>query len=183
MPVLPRAFDLSRWSYMLDFAVMPLLAAALLATALLTGLDAWVVVMLLAAGALLWSLVEYLVHRFVFHGVLVLRRMHDEHHRRPLSWIGVPTWYTLPMVATLAVVLSTVLGPAAAEASTAGVVVGYLVYCAVHVCYHHAPSALGRYGRFMASHHGRHHRGARGNYGVSSPLWDLALGTYRRGRA
>lgn len=183
MPALPRAFALERWSYMLDFWIMPLLAAVLFSMALLFGAGWGRSVALLAAGVLLWSLAEYLVHRFVFHGVLVLRRMHDEHHRRPLEWIGVPSWYTVPTVAALAIVLASALGPAAAEAVTAGVVVGYLVYCGVHVCYHHRPSALGAYGRFMAAHHGRHHRGARGNYGVSTPLWDIALGTYRRGRA
>jgi sterol desaturase/sphingolipid hydroxylase (fatty acid hydroxylase superfamily) len=35
------------------------------------------------AGIAAWTLVEYVLHRFVLHGLQPFRRWHAEHHRRP----------------------------------------------------------------------------------------------------
>src|ERR1700757_4442850 len=33
-----------------------------------------------ACGAMLWTLAEYLVHRFVYHKVPILKELHEIHH-------------------------------------------------------------------------------------------------------
>lgn len=54
----------------------------------------------------------------------------------------------------------------------------------IHVRFHHhdADARLSRYVAFMNRHHAGHHRGGRGNFGVSSPIWDFVFGTYRHSR-
>ena len=159
-PGLPRAFDLSRLSYLLDFALVPSAAAWLLVTSPepLAGTLA-----LAIAGGLVWTLAEYWIHRLVFHGRTPFEPMHQMHHRLPKDMIGVASWGTF---AGFAVVW---LGCGAAF--TAGFMLGYLAYCAIHVRMHHGdPRRFGRYVAFMHRHHAGHHRGGRGNFGVSIPV-------------
>jgi sterol desaturase/sphingolipid hydroxylase (fatty acid hydroxylase superfamily) len=62
----------------------------------------------------------------------------------------------------------------------AGFVAGYLVYDTTHYLTHHSAggTALGRY---QKKRHFRHHYSdSTRNFGVSSPLWDLVLGTVGR---
>lgn len=45
----------------------------------------------------------------------------------------------------------------------------------------HTHPGIGAYGRWARRHHFHHHfADARVNHGVTSPLWDLVFGTYRR---
>ncbi|MGA7807217.1 MAG: fatty acid hydroxylase family protein, partial [Bradyrhizobium sp.] len=41
-------------------------------------------------GAMLWTLVEYLLHRFVYHEVAGIKELHGMHHARPNDFIGSP---------------------------------------------------------------------------------------------
>ena len=49
----------------------------------------------LVCGAILWTLVEYLLHRFVYHKVAVIRELHGMHHSRPNDFIGAPIWVSI----------------------------------------------------------------------------------------
>lgn len=172
---LPRAFNLRAWSYFLDFVVMPPAAAGLLWQA-----RGWVSVIAFGFGVVAWTLAEYGIHRIVFHSVATFRGMHDVHHAKPKDWIGVATWGTALAFAATWVCAYSISGGAVASVFTAGVIVGYLFYSAIHIRFHHGdPRSMGRYVRFMARHHNGHHRGGRSNFGVSSPIWDFAFGTYR----
>lgn len=171
---LPRAFNLRGWSYCLDFVVMPPVALLLAVYAGGAGL-LWVLF-----GAIAWTLAEYGIHRFVFHSFPMFRRMHDVHHAKPKDWIGVATWGTSVAFGLAWLVACSISTAVIASAFIAGVIAAYLFYCGIHVRFHHGnPQRMGRYVAFMARHHSGHHRGARGNFGVSSPIWDLAFGTYR----
>jgi sterol desaturase/sphingolipid hydroxylase (fatty acid hydroxylase superfamily) len=58
--------------------------------------------------------------------------------------------------------------------------VSYLVYEYVHYLNHVEPPKT-LYGRWARKHHFLHHfEDAKSNHGVTSPLWDLVFGTYRR---
>jgi len=77
-----------------------------------------------------------------------------------------------------------VAGPAFGSAFTAGVMLGYLFYCTIHVSMHHLGArGFGRYGAMMMRLHAGHHRGGQKskvvNFGVSSPLWDIVFRTFR----
>jgi sterol desaturase/sphingolipid hydroxylase (fatty acid hydroxylase superfamily) len=175
---LPRAFDLARWSYCLDFVLMPPAVAMLTWLALQLDLGRGTVAGALLAGAGVWTFAEYWIHRALFHGPLTA--MHDQHHRRPRAFIGVASWGTAPAFAAVWLGCVTAAGVALACAMIAGLMLGYLGYCTIHLSMHHfAGRGFGRYGAMMRRLHQGHHRGGLGNFGVSSPLWDIVFRTYR----
>lgn len=175
-PGLHRAFDLSTWAYFLDFFLVPAASGVL---ALWSSLHlTWGVVGSCAvAGLVVWTLLEYWVHREVFHHRLSpFEPMHQMHHRLPRDMIGIASWGTFTGFAGLWA-LASVWGAPAGAALTAGVMLGYLGYCLIHVRMHHGGPSWG-YVAFMMRHHVAHHRGGRGNFGVTSPVWDVVFRSY-----
>jgi sterol desaturase/sphingolipid hydroxylase (fatty acid hydroxylase superfamily) len=130
-------------------------------------------------GILAWTLIEYLLHRFVFHHAPVLARMHERHHDEPMELIGTPAWVSV-LVGSIAVAgpCWATLGLGMATAVTAGMVTGYLYYVFIHYVIHHwqprPGSYLGRARRWHALHH---HFADEGNFGVTTSFWDHLFGT------
>lgn len=175
-----RAFDLSAWAYFLDFVLVPIAAIALLWFAGSQGLALLELGGGAALGVLAWSLAEYWIHRLVFHGATPFEAMHQQHHALPRDWIGIAPWGTFAGFAVIWLLAAIVVGAAPGAAITAGVMAGYLFYCVIHVSMHHDRArGFGRYGAMMRRLHQAHHRGGRGNFGVSSPIWDLVFRTHR----
>jgi dihydroceramide fatty acyl 2-hydroxylase len=159
-----RAFDLSAWGYFLDFALVPLAVIALVATDFSAGS--------LATGVMVWSLAEYWIHRLVFHGRTPFEPMHQMHHALPRDMIGVASWGTFAGFA----IVWWLFG----SSFCAGFMLGYLAYCVIHVRMHHGdPAKFSRYVAFMHRHHSGHHRGGKGNFGVTSAAWDFVFSTYQ----
>lgn len=178
---LSRAFDLSRASYFLDFALVPIAVGALAWFALWRDLGALGLALSVGIGVLAWSLAEYWIHRAIFHGSNGFERMHQIHHALPRDMVGVASWGTFAAFAVLWLVAEVFAGPAIGSAMTAGFMLGYLSYCMIHVRMHHGNRArFTRYLAFMFEHHAGHHRGGSGNFGVSSPIWDFVFNTYRK---
>ena len=141
----------------------------------------------LAAGAALWTLGEYVLHRFAMHalnGRGIMSREHLEHHvgsgwsfsyTHLLSWTGV--------ILVGALVWSPIgwllIGPPGL-ALGAGWCLGYAGYEHQHAMAHlRGPS--GRYSTWLRRHHFHHHFGhPRANHGVTTSVWDRAFGTYER---
>lgn len=175
----------SKGAYRADFALYGVWVAALAAFLLLatpralrleTGL-------LAVAGALGWSAIEYVLHRYVLHGLQPFRGWHEQHHRRPTALICAPTILSASLIGTLVFLPALVLGgPWRACALTLGVSAGYLAYAVTHHATHHwrADSAwLKRRKRWHAlHHHGMERPGC--CYGVTSGLWDRVFGTDHR---
>ena len=146
---------------------------------------------LVLAGLFTWTLMEYLLHRFVFHfhprGAFQERieyLIHGIHHDQPED----ATRLVMPPAAAviLAVILFSlfrfVLGPSWVLPFFSGFLIGYLCYDYIHYAIHHfqMSSAMGK---FLKSHHMKHHfmtHGAR--WGVSSPLWDIVFRTMKERR-
>ena len=192
----------SRTAYRVDFALYGLISLAMASALLLASpagsgaaLAAWAL-----TGLLAWSPAEYLLHRFVLHGVPPFNRWHDEHPRRPTALIGSPTLISVSLFATLvAAPAGWLLGAWPACAMTFGLLTGYLAYGLTHHATHHAVPGLSRRGgwlarrrRWHALHHQAHRASSRGataepglpagHYGVSSALWDHAFGTAGQAR-
>ena len=133
---------------------------------------------LVAAGWAGWTAIEYLLHRFVLHGLLPFRRWHEEHHLRPTALICTPTLLSASLITVLVFLPTLAWGGAwRACALTLGVVSGYLLYAVTHHATHHWRSDnawLARRKRWHALHH---HAVGRGGYGVTSAFWDRLLGT------
>jgi cyclopropane-fatty-acyl-phospholipid synthase len=129
-----------------------------------------------AAGLLLWTLIEYLLHRFAFHGFAP----HYEHHARPAErrLILAPLWFSLLIASLLWAASRWAMGSWAGSALlAAGVICGYLFYEWVHLRIHSGATggALLRGWRRYHFHH--HFKDERVRYGITSPLWDFAFGS------
>ena len=139
----------------------------------------------LIAGVVLWTLLEYVFHRFVFHSRVLgqaAAREHVEHHAR-VNWFAPWRSKMLPAVAVLggaAVVAGVFVGVVDGVVFALGTTVAWLGYEALHRDIHlRAPRTA--YGRWARRHHLHHHfQNARTNFGVSTPFWDIAFGTFAR---
>lgn len=130
----------------------------------------------LLLGVTLWTLVEYVVHRALLHGVLA--RHHARHHSHPADarYLHGPlsAWAITYAVSLAGLTLS--LGLAPGLWSFVGLNAAYVAFELTHAAVHadfaapwFRPARL-----FHAAHH--HGRAAR-SYGFSTPFWDWAFGT------
>jgi sterol desaturase/sphingolipid hydroxylase (fatty acid hydroxylase superfamily) len=133
-------------------------------------------------GAIGWTLMEYVLHRFVFHGASP-KRLGAKEHRRHHAQVDyfAPWWQkaiaALVTTAILLPLLSLVAGVRNGGAATVGFIAMYLLYEVLHRRAHtHAPG--GRYGRWLRKNHFAHHfADPRLAQGVTTPFWDMVFGT------
>jgi sterol desaturase/sphingolipid hydroxylase (fatty acid hydroxylase superfamily) len=137
----------------------------------------WIIVY--AAGLVGWTLIEYLLHRLLFHHAPILAPIHERHHHSPHDLIGTPAWASV-LIAFIAVAIPSVamLGFDLGTAATAGLATGYLCYVFVHYTTHHWRPRKGSYLYRARVRHARHHHLSQaGNFGVTTDIWDLVFGT------
>ena len=139
-------------------------------------------------GLAIWTLLEYLIHRYIFHyepssriGKQFHFIAHGVHHDYPndAKRLVMPPAVSIPL-AIIFYGLFFLLFRAAAPAVWAGFVAGYLCYDGIHYAIHHFPIKSGFWNR-LKRHHLRHHfHDDHAGYGVSSPLWDYVFRTTRK---
>jgi sterol desaturase/sphingolipid hydroxylase (fatty acid hydroxylase superfamily) len=170
---------LSTTTYYVDFAVYPALFTGLVAHGLAPASAAASVTFLatLGFGVGLWTFIEYLVHRFLFHRAPILHDLHEAHHAAPDDLIGAPIWASLPIALVILVSSILLLGTAAGGGLTAGLVAGYVWYISVHHLAHHGRLHGLRYLYRVRRRHAVHHSCDIGNFGVSTGFWDRVFGT------
>jgi cyclopropane-fatty-acyl-phospholipid synthase len=59
------------------------------------------IVVFVVIGLASWTLIEYVLHRFVMHGLQQFRRWHAEHHQRPTAPIFTPTILSATLITIL----------------------------------------------------------------------------------
>jgi sterol desaturase/sphingolipid hydroxylase (fatty acid hydroxylase superfamily) len=173
---------LSKFSYYSDFAIYPLVCAAL-AAASIRGAG-WISAAewfaALAMGLILWTFLEYVLHRTALHAMRWFAPMHGEHHSAPLALIGTPTWVSVTVLGSvIGIPVWLCFGFGIAGGLTVGVMAGYWWYGIVHhIIHHHAHKRSSAYFSELRAWHMRHHYSPRsGNFGVSTGLWDHVFGT------
>jgi len=140
-------------------------------------------------GLLLWTLLEYTLHRFAFH---IQRPIHNPHLREILnmSHLGhhaAPRDPTRVLVHPLyGLVISALLYAAIYLTSSnafstavimAGIWAGFLYYEAVHYRVHFSLSASGLIAWQRRGHFYHHFTNNKRCFGVTSPVWDYVFGT------
>ena len=146
---------------------------------------------LFAAGTLAFTLFEYLLHRFAFHGLLAAAKdrpsrfrafmAHGYHHEFPddKMRLVMPPMISWPLAALFSLAYYFALGAESFLPALAGTMAGYIAYDWVHYYTHHF-HPRGGIGKWMRVYHLRHHhQDPNAHFGVSSPLWDLPFGTFR----
>lgn len=173
--------------------IVPLLwvpADIYLVSIALQGAGPVAVALLFGLGLCIWTLVEYCLHRFVFHieyylpdhplALTLHFLLHGVHHYLPMDRLR------LVMPPSLLVILTTPLYHLAhlvffynyfhAMSVFAGAFLGYVMYDVTHYSLHH--KQLPPYFKVLKKHHLDHHyKNYDLAYGVSSMFWDNVFGT------
>ena len=172
----------SRLNYWAEFAVdIPLGAVLIFAGLRSHELGPIAVVITILLGLLLFSLIEYSFHRWLFHGsVQIMAQGHRAHHGNPLGYDSLP--FFLPALILLALTgVFVLLMPAKLAFLLMGTItLSYVTYGLFHFAIHHHRFHFVLARNSAANHH-IHHQHPNTNFGVTTPLWDIVLGTrYRR---
>ena len=164
---------------------LPLLSYALYVAAAHRGQPFTLLVLLFLGGLVIWTFVEYTMHRWVFHyepksrwGKRLHFMLHGVHHDYPndATRLVMPPAVSLPL-AVLFYALFVLLFGRFAPALFAGLLAGYLFYDTIHYATHHFPMRRGVW-QWLKKYHLRHHyQDDEIGFGVSSPLWDYLLRT------
>jgi sterol desaturase/sphingolipid hydroxylase (fatty acid hydroxylase superfamily) len=142
-------------------------------------------------GLFIWTLSEYLLHRFVFHfkpkkawQERIAFLFHGVHHAQPKvkTRLVMPPAVSIPLaliflgifylIFDLLLNASQWLFP-----SFAGFLTGYLIYDLMHYATHHFPMRKGIWKELKRLHMRHHYKHPDQLFGVSSPLWDYVFST------
>jgi sterol desaturase/sphingolipid hydroxylase (fatty acid hydroxylase superfamily) len=176
-----------------SFWIFPLLAVILIYIASKAEPDRSLsdLLWLLPLGVVIWTLLEYLIHRFVFHIRRPLKSArireivnvsHLGHHASPRdpTKVLVQAPFGLAVSAALFVALYAATRSLFSSAGAlAGIWVGFLYYEAVHYRVHFSLSGSGFIARQRRAHFYHHFTNNTRCFGVTSPIWDYVFRTTR----
>jgi len=135
-----------------------------------------------ALGLFVWTLTEYIMHRFVFHYAPPdkpwAQRMHfifhGVHHDYPsdAKRLVLPPSVSIPLATGFYFLFRAILPAGTVFAFFPGFILGYLFYDMTHYAIHHF-NFRGNIWKKIKQHHMLHHyQDPDKGYGVSSPFWD-----------
>jgi sterol desaturase/sphingolipid hydroxylase (fatty acid hydroxylase superfamily) len=140
---------------------------------------------LFIGGVLLFTLIEYLVHRFAFHiesdtesKAKFQYFVHGAHHAFPRdkSRLAMPPIASILLAIGFFVLYKFIMGYNGLP-FTAGFLSGYAIYLCIHYSIHSFRPPK-NFLRILWRHHAMHHFKQQNTaFGVSSPLWDLVFNT------
>jgi len=140
-------------------------------------------VLAMLLGAIVWTFLEYVIHRWLGHESRTRPNPFAAEHVRHHSQVDyfAPAWKKVLSAVLLAAVLvgpSVALGGAPAGCSfVAGLIAMYVAYEVLHRRDHTHPGR-GSYMQFLRRHHFYHHfTDPKFNHGVTTPIWDWVFGT------
>ena len=158
-----------------DFVTVPI-AAMIFAG--MSGLDRLYLVVL---GFAAWTLLEYLVHRIVFHLHSVGRRLHQFHHDNPSDPDAERSSLSTPLLALpVGYLLIAIAGLEDGSAIFAGLLLGYLAFIVIHYAVHRRPIEPGSLLYSAKMRHLTHHHLESCNFGVTTGFWDIVFRTNAR---
>jgi 4-hydroxysphinganine ceramide fatty acyl 2-hydroxylase len=146
------------------------------------------VIGLFLIGILAWTLLEYIIHRYIFHyepktrlGKLLHFVVHGVHHDYPndATRLVMPPVISIPLAIFFFSLFAFALGRYA-PAVSAGFGFGYVCYDSIHYATHHFAMKRGIWLRLKQYHLRHHYQDDQAGYGVSSPLWDYVFRTTRK---
>lgn len=179
MDKLTYQFSETKWNFYMDLMVTFLVSLGMiyyvLTTYTLTGSE---ITISLLVGWFIFTLIEYMVHAWLFHiGRNILVEGHARHHRKPARYDNLP-FFAASLINTALffiynLFIDTPLALLAASASLAG----YGLYIMYHFLMHRI-DFKNPCGKYMQRFHYVHHMRPKKNHGVTTPIWDVIFGTY-----
>jgi sterol desaturase/sphingolipid hydroxylase (fatty acid hydroxylase superfamily) len=172
---------------------IPLTIFAIFSTSLLywsvthTTLSAGSTIALFFLGFISFTLVEYLVHRYVYHidthsewRRRFQYKAHGVHHEFPKDKdrLAMPPLLSITVATILLLLFRLVMGDFA-FAFLPGFLAGYAFYLSVHYVVHIYQPPKNFLRALWVNHSVHHYKDGDVVFGVSSPLWDYVFGTMR----
>ena len=137
-------------------------------------------------GLGVWTLTEYVLHRYIFHyhptsawGQRLHFIFHGVHHDYPRDKkrLVMPPSASIPLATLFYLLFSLALDTVQLHAFFPGFLLGYLVYDMLHYAMHHYNFKSGIMKRIKQHHMLHHYQDPGKGYGVSSSLWDIIFGS------
>jgi sterol desaturase/sphingolipid hydroxylase (fatty acid hydroxylase superfamily) len=133
--------------------------------------------LIMLLGLVLFSFIEYCFHRWLFHGSpQIMEQGHRKHHEQPMGYDALPFFLPPLGLLTIAGILALVLPASFALLLSGSLAAGYSAYGLSHAAIHSLRFRRPLSKRWAAIHH-IHHYHPDTNFGVTTPLWDILLGT------
>jgi sterol desaturase/sphingolipid hydroxylase (fatty acid hydroxylase superfamily) len=161
---------------------LPVIAYLLYLSITTYSLSALTIAGLFLAGIAVWSLAEYLLHRFVFHfpakskfGKKIHFMFHGVHHDYPSDSkrLVMPPSVSIPLAVIFYFIFLAIFGQVVMLPFFAGFILGYLFYDITHYAIHHF-NMHNKFWLAIKNHHMLHHfQDEYKGYGVSTPFWDV----------
>lgn len=149
---------------------------------------AWQASLLFTGGLLSFTLVEYVMHRYLFHLTPktakqeeIAYKMHGVHHDYPKDKdrLAMPIPLSLTLSSLFYLLFNLLMGNLV-YGFLPGFLMGYAAYLGVHYMVH-AFQPPKNFLKVLWIHHGMHHyKDPNNGFGVSSPFWDAVFGTMPR---
>jgi sterol desaturase/sphingolipid hydroxylase (fatty acid hydroxylase superfamily) len=144
------------------------------------------IVGLVIFGLFIWTITEYLLHRFVFHwelkgeiGARIHFIFHGVHHDYPSDSrrLVMPPSVSIPLATLFYFLFRFLIGDVSVHPFFVGFLIGYLFYDISHYAIHHF-NMHSKFWLAIKNHHIKHHyQDPDKGYGVSSPIWDYVFRT------
>lgn len=151
------------------------------------GLSSSQAALAVVGGIFIWTLLEYCLHRFLFHmkttsylGNTVHYLLHGCHHKHPMDGLrlvfppaaaailSVPIWTLIRLLST----------PSTGPAIFGGCLLGYVMYDLTHFYLHHGKPSKGLTKSLKTYHLSHHFRVQTVGFGITSSFWDRVFGTF-----
>jgi len=138
------------------------------------------------SGLLVWTLAEYVLHRFVFHfkpnGPIQERiafLIHGIHHEDPADErrLLMPPAAAVVLAVFFYFLYSVIFGPVRVNPFFSGFIAGYLVYDYIHFSVHYFKPRSEWFKRLKQNHMLHHFSTPQQRFGVSSVIWDQVFST------
>jgi sterol desaturase/sphingolipid hydroxylase (fatty acid hydroxylase superfamily) len=146
-------------------------------------------VCLFLCGILGWTLLEYVLHRFVFHWEPSAKSptqltfhflLHGIHHKSPMDpdRLVFPPALAVVIITLFYGLFSTTLPWPVASSFGGGMLMGYVLYDVTHFYLHHGKPQKDTYYHVRKSYHQAHHYKQQDlGYGISTVIWDQVFNT------
>ena len=135
-------------------------------------------------GVFVWTIVEYVLHRFIFHyhptsefGKKIHFIFHGVHHDYPRDRLRLvmPPSVSIPLATMFFFLYRSFIPAPELYVFFGGFLTGYLIYDMFHYAIHHV-EVKGKLWNILKTHHLKHHyNDPEKGFGVSSPIWDIIV--------
>uniref|UniRef100_A0A914MGW7 Fatty acid hydroxylase domain-containing protein n=1 Tax=Meloidogyne incognita TaxID=6306 RepID=A0A914MGW7_MELIC len=124
-------------------------------------------------GILFWTLMEYSLHRFIFHW----HPNPNSKQQLTLHFFINKDRLVFPPAAAL-IIVGLFYNFYRFIASISGKLTGYIIYDLIHYYLHHGtPEANSKWHKRKIYHHNHHFKDSQSGFGISTTLWDYVFGT------